>query len=107
MTMKILVANRGEIAIRIMRAAAELGISDRGRLHQVMTVIPCISVWATRSCVLDGSGPDAYLDMDGILTAAQVQPVYGPSPRVWISERECDVCPMLRSGRADVHWSFC
>jgi acetyl/propionyl-CoA carboxylase alpha subunit len=28
----ILIANRGEIAIRIVRAAAELGIPDRGHL---------------------------------------------------------------------------
>jgi acetyl/propionyl-CoA carboxylase alpha subunit/acetyl-CoA carboxylase carboxyltransferase component len=82
MTMKILVANRGEIAIRIMRAAAELGIStvavyskdDRHSLHTRM---------GDEACVLDGSGPGAYLDMDGIIKVAQasqcsaIHPGYG------------------------------
>ncbi len=56
MTLKILVANRGEIAIRIMRAAAELSIStvavysndDRHSLHTRM---------GDEACVVDGRGP--------------------------------------------------
>src|SRR5579885_1116208 len=78
----ILVANRGEIAIRIIRAAAELGIrtvaifseDDRGSLHTVK---------ADRSMALRGTGPAAYLDVDQIIDAARqtgcdaIHPGYG------------------------------
>ena len=67
--MKLLVANRGEIAIRIMRAAAELGMptvavapaDDAGSLHTGK---------ADEAVTLDGRGAAAYLDIDQIVAAA-------------------------------------
>ena len=80
--MKLLVANRGEIAIRVMRAAAELGIptvavaprDDAGSLHTGK---------ADEAVTLDGRGAAAYLDIEGIVAAARdtgcdaVHPGYG------------------------------
>ena len=80
--MKLLVANRGEIAIRIIRAAAELGYAtvavapndDAGCLHTGK---------ADELFKLDGIGASAYLDMDQIVAAAKstgcdaVHPGYG------------------------------
>ena len=79
---RILVANRGEIAVRILRAAAELDIAsaavhsadDSASLHlrHAGTVIP-----------LDGIGPAAYLDIEQIVARAlehgcdAVHPGYG------------------------------
>ena len=68
--MKLLVANRGEIAIRIMRAAAELDIptvavypqDDAGSLHTGK---------ADEAVVLPGIGRNAYLDIDEIIAAAK------------------------------------
>ncbi len=81
---KILVANRGEIAIRVMRAAAELGIrtvaiyahEDRFALHRFK---------ADESyCVgKTGSPVGAYLDIDSIIRIARtagvdaIHPGYG------------------------------
>src|SRR5215472_5491317 len=79
---KILVANRGEIAIRIFRAAQSLGIAtvgvrsedDGGALH----VRRCDEV-----AVLPGVGPAAYLDVKGVVAAAvsagadAIHPGYG------------------------------
>ena len=67
--MKLLVANRGEIAIRIMRAAAELGVptvavapaDDAGSLHTGK---------ADEALALDGAGAAAYLDVERIVAAA-------------------------------------
>lgn len=64
--MKILVANRGEIAVRIMRAAAELQMEtvavysndDAGSLHTRLAD-ECIS--------LSGSGVIAYLNAERII----------------------------------------
>mgnify|MGYP003967897661 CR=1 FL=1 len=81
---KLLVANRSEIAIRIMRAANELGIGtvaiysqeDRFALHRFK---------ADESYLIGaGKGPiEAYLDMDEIIGVAQnagadaIHPGYG------------------------------
>ena len=80
--MKLLVTNRGEIAIRIIRAAAELGIStvtvyaedDAGSLHTGK---------ADKAVALPGVGTSAYLDIDQIIRVARdtgcdaVHPGYG------------------------------
>ena len=79
---KLLIANRGEIAIRIARAARELGIAtvavysedDAASLHLQSS---------DEAFALSGSGAGAYLDIDGLLAAAQetgcdsVHPGYG------------------------------
>lgn len=81
---KLLVANRGEIAIRIFRAANEMGIQtvalysheDRFSLHRFK---------ADESYLIgEDKGPvQAYLDIEGILTLAQsvgvdaIHPGYG------------------------------
>ena len=79
---KLLIANRGEIAIRVARAAADMGL-------------PCVAVYseddshslhlrmADESRALPGRGAAAYLDVDAILAAATesgcdaIHPGYG------------------------------
>jgi acetyl/propionyl-CoA carboxylase alpha subunit/acetyl-CoA carboxylase carboxyltransferase component len=78
----ILIANRGEIAIRIARAAADLGIraaavysdDDAQSLHVKL---------ADEARALGASGPDAYLDIARVIAAAKaasceaIHPGYG------------------------------
>ncbi|MSO77793.1 MAG: carbamoyl-phosphate synthase large subunit [Alphaproteobacteria bacterium] len=78
----LLIANRGEIAIRIWASAADMGIAtvavyaedDRTALHVAKT---------DRAVPLKGAGPAAYLDMDQIIGAARdsgadaIHPGYG------------------------------
>ena len=67
---KILIANRGEIALRIARAAAELGIAtvaaapadDRASAHFVT---------ADEAHELPGQGAAAYLSIDAMLEVAE------------------------------------
>ncbi|NOV24301.1 carbamoyl-phosphate synthase large subunit [Cupriavidus necator] len=84
---KLLIANRGEIALRVLRAARDLEIGtvsvysqdDQGALHRIL---------ADEAIALDGAGPAAYLDMAGIIAAAKasgcdaIHPGYG-----FLSER--------------------
>ncbi len=79
---KLLIANRGEIAIRVARAASDLGIEtvavystdDAKSLHVHS---------ADEAVALDGLGVPAYLNIDGLIGAAQstgcdaVHPGYG------------------------------
>ncbi|MGI1677145.1 MAG: ATP-grasp domain-containing protein [Cellvibrionaceae bacterium] len=82
MLKKLLIANRGEIAIRICRTAAEMNIStlaiysedDHNSLHHQ---------YADEAIPLKGKGASAYLDSQQILTIAQenkcdaIHPGYG------------------------------
>ncbi|MGE8317670.1 MAG: carboxyl transferase domain-containing protein [Comamonas sp.] len=84
---KILIANRGEIAIRVIRAARDLGIGsvavyssdDAHARHRVL---------ADEATALSGEGPAAYIDIAAIIAAAQslqcdaIHPGYG-----FLSER--------------------
>lgn len=98
---KVLVANRGEIAIRVIHAAREMGLQtvaifsedDEDSLH------PRIADYAIR---LQGRGPHAYLDIEQIVRAATstgcdaVHPGYG-----FLSE-----IPAFAKGCSDVGLAF-
>ncbi len=79
---KLLVANRGEIAIRIIETAAEMGIATVA----VFAADDHLSAHVARAGTavpLTGSGPAAYLDIGSLLAAARlsgadaVHPGYG------------------------------
>src|SRR3989338_4475265 len=92
---KILIANRGEIALRIIRACQEMGIqtvavhseADRESLHTVM---------ADKSiCIGPGPAADSYLNIPSIISACEISgadaghPGYG-----FLSENEdfAEIC---------------
>lgn len=84
---KLLIANRGEIALRVQRAASNLGIptvavysqDDANSRHRIL---------ANEAHALDGAGPSAYISIEDILAAAKetgcdaIHPGYG-----FLSER--------------------
>lgn len=81
---KVLVANRGEIAIRIFRACAELQIRSVG-IYSEEDKYGLFRTKADESYLIgEGRGPvDAYLDIDGIISLAKrkkvdaIHPGYG------------------------------
>jgi len=80
---KILIANRGEIALRVIRAARELGLktvavyseSDRNSLHTILA--------DEKVCIGPSRSSDSYLNIPNILGAAEqtkaeaIHPGYG------------------------------
>src|SRR5437868_15048133 len=78
----LLIANRGEVAIRIARACAELGIRSVGVYTQ--DDVQALHVrQVDRAIALQGSGVRTYLDMQQLIAAARnggctaVHPGYG------------------------------
>jgi len=67
---RVLIANRGEIAIRIARAAAELGIASVAVFATDEVDAPHVAA-ADAATALPAAGPRAYLDIAAVIGAAQ------------------------------------
>lgn len=95
---KVLIANRGEIAVRIIRACRELGVrtvavfseADRGALHaQIADEAVCIGPAPTR---------DSYLNVQAILAACEltganaIHPGFGFLSENSAFARNCEKC---------------
>ena len=80
---KILIANRGEIAVRVMQTARRLGISTVAVYSDADVEAPHVAL--ADEAILIGSGPvaESYLVIDNILDAARqtnadaIHPGYG------------------------------
>ena len=95
---KLLIANRGEIALRILRAARDLGIATVAIHSRDDADLPHLEL-ADERVALDASGPGAYLDIAAIVDAASrtgcdaVHPGYG-----FLSERPEFAAACARAG---------
>ncbi len=69
---RVLIANRGEIAVRIARAAAEAGIESVAVYATDDARGPHVAA-ANRAVALSGAGARAYLDIAAIVTAAKTE----------------------------------
>jgi len=101
--MKLLIANRGEIAIRIIRAAAELNIptvaiypeDDANSLHIKK---------ADKAVLLKGVGVSTYLDIEQIITVAResgcdtIHPGYGFLSENAAFARSCEEAGLIFVG---------
>jgi acetyl-CoA carboxylase biotin carboxylase subunit len=101
---KILIVNRGEIAVRIIRACREMGIStvavyseaDRDALH--------VSLADECYCIGPARAKDSYLNMSAVLSAADVSgaqaihPGYGLLSENAEFARLCSKCGMTFIG---------
>lgn len=69
---KILIANRGEIAVRIIRAARELGISTVAVYSEADAESLHVKLADEAICIGSASSSDSYLKIPNILSAAQI-----------------------------------
>jgi acetyl/propionyl-CoA carboxylase alpha subunit len=79
---KLLIANRGEIAIRIARAAGDAGLATVA-IHSADDVSSMHVRAADAACEIPGRGARAYLDIEAVIAAAKatdcdaIHPGYG------------------------------
>ncbi len=80
--MHLLVANRGEIAVRVLRTARDLGVETTAIHAEDDSDVPYADL-ADHVVSLPGAGPGAYLDQEAVLSAARatgatvIHPGYG------------------------------
>ena len=72
MIKKILIANRGEIALRIVRACRELGIHSLAVYSEADEQSLHVQLADEAICIGPASGSESYLRTDRILSAAEV-----------------------------------
>ena len=72
MFQKILVANRGEIAVRLVRALRDLDIASVGVFARDDAQALHVQL-ADKAVALDATGPSAYLDIASLIAAARAQ----------------------------------
>ena len=70
MIKKLLVANRGEIALRIMRTAKSMGIVTVAVYSEADKVAPHVLFADEAICIGPAPSRDSYLRMDKIIEAA-------------------------------------
>lgn len=80
---KLLIANRGEIALRIMRTAREMGIKTVAVYSEADRIAPHTLFADEAICIGPSASKDSYLVMDKIISAAKnmradaIHPGYG------------------------------
>src|SRR5512140_1726918 len=69
---KILIANRGEIAVRIIRACKELGIKTVAVYSDIEKDAIHVRLADEAVCIGPASSSQSYLNIPGILSAAEI-----------------------------------
>ena len=83
MFQRVLIANRGEIAVRIMRACRELGVETVSVYSQADADALHVQLATQSVCIGPAKASDSYLNVDALLTVAKetgcdaVHPGYG------------------------------
>ncbi len=95
MFQRILVANRGEIALRIIRACKELGVEVVAVYSQADRDAPYLALADRAICIGKGVSSDSYLNIPRLIAAAEIADVQAIHPGYgFLSEnpRFAEVC---------------
>src|SRR3954464_13929188 len=72
MFQRILVANRGEIALRVIRACRDLGIEVACVFSEADRGAPYLKLADEAICIGPGPAVDSYLKIDRMIAAAEI-----------------------------------
>src|ERR1700756_3572427 len=80
MFQRILVANRGEIALRIIRACKDLGIEVVAVYSEADRGAPYLDFADDTYCIGDGPAAESYLNVPRLIAAAEIADVQAIHP---------------------------
>src|SRR5438105_10591 len=80
MFQRILVANRGEIALRVIRACRDLGIEVVAVFSEADRDAPYLNLADEKICIGQGPSSDSYLNIPRIISAAEIANVEAIHP---------------------------
>ena len=80
MFQKILIANRGEIACRVIRTARRMGIATVAVYSEADRGAPWLEGATLSVCLGPAKAAASYLDQDAVLQAADGEPESDPAP---------------------------
>ena len=77
MHQKVLIANRGEIALRILRACRVLGIPTVAVYSEPDRALKHVRIADESVCIGPASATDSYLNIPAIISAAEITDAVG------------------------------
>ncbi len=99
MFQRILVANRGEIALRIIRACKELGVEAVAVYSQADSDAPYLELADRAICIGKASSSDSYLNIPRLIAAAEVADVQAIHPGYGFLSENPDFAEKCRTSR--------
>jgi acetyl-CoA carboxylase biotin carboxylase subunit len=97
MFQRILVANRGEIALRVIRACKELGVEVVAVYSQADRDAPYLAMADRAICIGRAPSADSYLNIPRIIAAAEVADVQAIHPGYGFLSENPDFAEICRS----------
>ncbi len=100
---KVLIANRGEIAVRIIRACRAMGIATVA-IHSTADASALHAQLADEAlCVGPASPLDSYLNQYAVLSAAALTGAEAIHPGYGFLAENAEICPDVRKVRHRLH----
>ena len=92
---KILIANRGEIALRIQRACREMGIRTVVVHSEADTEAKCVRLADESVCIGPANPRESYLNIPAIISAAEVTDAEAIHPGYGFLSENADFASMV------------
>ena len=103
MLKRVLIANRGEIALRILRACREMGIDTVAVYSQADAEALHVQLATQAVCIGPARAADSYLNQSALLTAAKATGCDGIHPGYGFLSENADFADACAAGGTDLH----
>ena len=103
---QVLIANRGEVALRVMRACKELGVKTVAVYSTEDENTYPVQYADEKVCIGPAQATKSYLVMSNIIAAATDHRRRRHPPRLRFPGGKRRLRPRLRRQRPGVHWPF-
>src|ERR1700739_3802951 len=98
---RILVANRGEIALRVIRACRDLGIEVVAVYSEADRDAPYLALADEAICIAPVTAADSYLNIPRIISAAEIANVQAIHPGYGFLSENAHFAEVCRSCRIE------